>query len=126
MSRLSINVQLKPAGKRVLLTSFATVILLSTAIGQHSSYDSPVDSTMSEQTTQTVYCTDGWFSRDKEYHFMAGFIGTTAISGTVSNSFDSPRHKSAEIASSGMIAVGALKETYDSRQPNNHFWGGEL
>ena len=81
---------------------------------------------MSEQTTQTVYCTDGWFSRDKEYHFMAGFIGTTAISGTVRNSFDSPRHKSAEIASSGMIAVGALKETYDSRQPNNHFCWKDL
>ena len=103
-----------------MMATLVAVFLLSIASGQEKTDDLGSDSTKSEHITRNMYCIDGWFSRDKLYHFLAGFTGTMTISGGLRNSLDTPVKNSVSMASAGIFSIGFLKETYDRKQPNNH------
>ena len=55
-----------------MMATLVAVFLLSIASGQEKTDDLGADSTKSEHITRNMYCIDGWFSRDKLYHFLAG------------------------------------------------------
>ena len=126
MSWFQTSIQTDREWKKVLLATSVTFFLLSPAVCQQKSVDKGGKSTKGEQYTHIVYCTDGWFSQDKIYHFMAGFLGTTAISGVLNASLDTPRKDSAIMASPVIFSVGLLKEAYDRKQRKNHFCWNDL
>ena len=102
----------------------AGICMLSMASSQKLEMDlnaNWADSTIGVQNTQSMYVPDRWFARDKAYHFIGGFVGAMVLSISMPFYFDTPRERSPAIASAGMFCVGALKETYDSREPKNHF-----
>ncbi|MBH31255.1 MAG: hypothetical protein CMG71_04600 [Candidatus Marinimicrobia bacterium] len=126
MSCFQTAIQTDREWKKVLLVTSVTFLLLSPAVCQQKSVDKGGKSTKSEQYTHIVYCADRWFSQDKIYHFMAGFLGTTAISGALNASLDTPRKDSAIMASPAIFSIGLLKEAYDRKQWNNHFCWKDL
>ena len=120
MSWFQTSVHYRDRDKNMLIATLVAVFLLSTAVGQQKNDDLDIGSTKNEHITYIMYCIDGWFSRDKLYHFLAGFTGTMTISGGLRNSLDTPVKNSVSMASAGIFSIGFLKETYDRKQPNNH------
>ncbi len=126
MSWFQTPVQPGSAWKKVLMATSVALLSPSSAFGQQKPYDSGMDQTKSEQYTYFMYCADGWFSQDKIYHFMSGFIVTASISGGLRIRLNRSRKDSVSMASSAIFSIGIIKEIYDSRQRNNHFCWKDL